>query len=179
MLVHNEIICFDNTMRECWELRSDITRGKCCRASKLNSENAIRPSRSDDINDHIRASIEPTPKARDSSLDFKPPWSTFLSISSSIKSCGSLCFRVPVAYPAHRLKLDPANPQLTAEQKEILNHNIQLLRDAIVLFTSTGAARGVSGHTGQYICSIGLSMGQISILIPAEIYLGLPFPFTF
>ncbi|KAN0104029.1 thiamine diphosphate-binding fold [Russula decolorans] len=47
-----------------------------------------------------------------------------------------------------KLKLDPANPQLTAEQKQILKHNIQLFRDAIVLFTSTGAARGVSGHTG-------------------------------
>jgi len=74
------------------------------------------------------------------------------------------------AYLAHRLKLDPANPQLTAEQSQILKHNIQLLRDVIVLFTSTGAARGVSGHTGQYICFIGLSMGQISILILAEIY---------
>lgn len=29
--------------------------------------------------------------------------------------------------------------------------NIQLLRDAIVLFTATGAARGVSGHTGTSI----------------------------
>jgi hypothetical protein len=55
-----------------------------------------------------------------------------------------------------------------------LKHNIQLLRDAIVLFTSTGAARGVSGHTGQYICFIGLCMGQISILILAEIYPSLP-----
>ncbi|KAH9958659.1 thiamine diphosphate-binding protein [Russula compacta] len=27
--------------------------------------------------------------------------------------------------------------------------NIQLLRDAIILFTSNGAARGISGHTGQ------------------------------
>jgi hypothetical protein len=26
--------------------------------------------------------------------------------------------------------------------------NIQLLRDAIVFFTASGAARGVSGHTG-------------------------------
>ncbi|KAF8485749.1 thiamine diphosphate-binding protein [Russula ochroleuca] len=47
-----------------------------------------------------------------------------------------------------KLKLDPSNPQLTAEQRQTLKHNIQLLRDAIVLFTSTGAARGVSGHTG-------------------------------
>ncbi|KAJ8508744.1 hypothetical protein ONZ45_g9021 [Pleurotus djamor] len=42
----------------------------------------------------------------------------------------------------------PPSPTLTAEQKEDLKANIQLLRDAIVLFTSTGAARGVSGHTG-------------------------------
>ncbi|KAN0092643.1 thiamine diphosphate-binding fold [Tylopilus felleus] len=47
-----------------------------------------------------------------------------------------------------KLKLDVSKPQLTAEQKSILQDNIQLLRDAIVLFTATGAARGVSGHTG-------------------------------
>lgn len=47
-----------------------------------------------------------------------------------------------------KLKLDPSKPQLTAEEKATLKHNIQLLRDAIVLFTATGAARGVSGHTG-------------------------------
>ncbi|KAI9454750.1 thiamine diphosphate-binding protein [Lactarius psammicola] len=46
------------------------------------------------------------------------------------------------------LKLDPSNPQLTDEQRQTLKHNIQLLRDVIILFTSTGAARGVSGHTG-------------------------------
>ncbi|KAF8344751.1 thiamine diphosphate-binding protein [Amanita rubescens] len=47
-----------------------------------------------------------------------------------------------------KLSLDPAKPQLTAEEKSTLLSNIQLLRDAIVLFTATGAARGVSGHTG-------------------------------
>ncbi|OBZ72046.1 Transketolase-like protein 2 [Grifola frondosa] len=47
-----------------------------------------------------------------------------------------------------KLKLDPSQPRLTAEQKAILQSNIQLMRDAIVLFTATGAARGVSGHTG-------------------------------
>ncbi|KAJ3556138.1 hypothetical protein NM688_g2190 [Phlebia brevispora] len=46
------------------------------------------------------------------------------------------------------LKLDPSNPKLTDEQFDILKHNVQLMRDAIVLFTATGAARGVSGHTG-------------------------------
>ncbi|KAI0295909.1 thiamine diphosphate-binding protein [Multifurca ochricompacta] len=47
-----------------------------------------------------------------------------------------------------KLKLDPSNPKLTDEQRDLLKDNILLLRDAIVLFTSTGAARGVSGHTG-------------------------------
>lgn len=124
----------------------------------------IKPKAMTSTSDHIRESPSVPLKARDSSLDFKPPWSTFLSISSSIKSCSNFRFRVPLAYLAHRLKLDPANPQLTAEQRQILKHNIQLLRDAIVLFTSTGAARGVSGHTGQCICFIGLSMGRVSIL---------------
>ncbi|ETW82787.1 hypothetical protein HETIRDRAFT_157105 [Heterobasidion irregulare TC 32-1] len=47
-----------------------------------------------------------------------------------------------------KLKLDPSKPQLSDEQRKTLRANIQLLRDAIVLFTATGAARGVSGHTG-------------------------------
>ena len=47
-----------------------------------------------------------------------------------------------------RISLDSSNPKLTAEQKADLQHNIQLCRDAIVFFTSTGAARGVGGHTG-------------------------------
>ncbi|KAF9532653.1 transketolase [Crepidotus variabilis] len=47
-----------------------------------------------------------------------------------------------------KLKLDPSKGQLSSEEKSTLQHNIQLLRDAIVLFTATGAARGVSGHTG-------------------------------
>ncbi|KXN84860.1 Transketolase-like protein 2 [Leucoagaricus sp. SymC.cos] len=47
-----------------------------------------------------------------------------------------------------KLSLDPSNPKLTADQKGTLLDNIQLLRDVIVFFTATGAARGVSGHTG-------------------------------
>ena len=50
-----------------------------------------------------------------------------------------------------RIKLDPSKPTLTDEERSALLANIQLLRDAIVLFTATGAARGVSGHTGAYI----------------------------
>ncbi|KAJ7881063.1 thiamine diphosphate-binding protein [Mycena olivaceomarginata] len=47
-----------------------------------------------------------------------------------------------------KFKLDPTKPTLTDQQKSDLLSNIQLLRDAIVFFTATGAARGVSGHTG-------------------------------
>ncbi|EAU85159.2 transketolase [Coprinopsis cinerea okayama7 len=47
-----------------------------------------------------------------------------------------------------KIKLDPAQSELTEEQRSALKANTQLLRDAIVYFTATGAARGVSGHTG-------------------------------
>jgi len=49
---------------------------------------------------------------------------------------------------SHRVSLDPASPKLTDEQRKDLLFNIQLLRDAIVLFTASASARGVSGHTG-------------------------------
>jgi transketolase len=46
------------------------------------------------------------------------------------------------------ISLDPANSKLSEQQKNDLLSNISLLRDTIVYFTSSGAARGVSGHTG-------------------------------
>lgn len=46
------------------------------------------------------------------------------------------------------LSLDPKNPTLDAQQKTDLLNNINIFRDAIIAFTATGAARGVSGHTG-------------------------------
>lgn len=46
------------------------------------------------------------------------------------------------------ISLDPTNSKLSAEQKADLLSNISLLRDTIVYFTASGAARGVSGHTG-------------------------------
>jgi hypothetical protein len=48
-----------------------------------------------------------------------------------------------------RLSLDKSKPTLSAEEKAALQDNIQLLRDAIVYFTATGAAAGVGGHTGE------------------------------
>ena len=47
-----------------------------------------------------------------------------------------------------KLSFDPRNSQLSPQQKQDLQHNIDIFRDAIVAFTATGAARGVAGHTG-------------------------------
>lgn len=46
------------------------------------------------------------------------------------------------------IALNPANPKLTAEQREILRSNIQLCRDAIIFFTAIADAKGLGGHTG-------------------------------
>jgi transketolase len=46
------------------------------------------------------------------------------------------------------LELDPAQPKLPAEQRDILSANIQLCRDAIIFFTAVADARGLAGHTG-------------------------------
>jgi transketolase len=46
------------------------------------------------------------------------------------------------------LKLDPAKPVLSAEQKATLLHNIALCRDAIVFFTAVADTKGLGGHTG-------------------------------
>ncbi|CRG92678.1 hypothetical protein PISL3812_09742 [Talaromyces islandicus] len=47
-----------------------------------------------------------------------------------------------------KLKLDHSSSKLSAEQKQDLQSNINIFRDAIIAFTATGSARGVSGHTG-------------------------------
>ncbi|TVY80899.1 Transketolase [Lachnellula suecica] len=57
-------------------------------------------------------------------------------------------FGIDVLAKYKPIKLDPANPKLSEEQKSDLLSNISLLRDTIVYFTSSGAARGVGGHTG-------------------------------
>jgi len=55
----------------------------------------------------------------------------------------------PIDLSAYQtITLNPATPTFTAEQKQALQANIQLCRDAIIFFTATGAARGVGGHTG-------------------------------
>lgn len=46
------------------------------------------------------------------------------------------------------LTLDPFRPALTAEQKQVLEHNIRLCRDVIVFFTAVADAKGLGGHTG-------------------------------
>jgi hypothetical protein len=46
------------------------------------------------------------------------------------------------------IALDPSKGKLSDQEKADLLSNISLLRDTIVYFTASGAARGVSGHTG-------------------------------
>lgn len=46
------------------------------------------------------------------------------------------------------VRLDPTQTKLTAEQKEQLQANIQLCRDAIIFFTAIADAKGLGGHTG-------------------------------
>ncbi|KAI6155512.1 thiamine diphosphate-binding protein [Pisolithus tinctorius] len=74
-----------------------------------------------------------------------------------------------------KLVLDPTRPQLTADQKAALQHNIQLLRDAIVLFTATGAARGVSGHTGGAYDTVPEVCLLLSLFEGSEKYLPIIF----
>lgn len=53
--------------------------------------------------------------------------------------------------PLHQyqaIPLDPRNPKLTAAQKQTLQDNIQLCRDAIIFFTAIADAKGLGGHTG-------------------------------
>lgn len=57
-------------------------------------------------------------------------------------------FGIDVFAKYKHVALDPSNPKLSEEQKSDLLSNISLLRDTIVYFTSSGAARGVGGHTG-------------------------------
>ena len=47
-----------------------------------------------------------------------------------------------------RFPLDPSVAKLTDQQRQDLQHNIQLCRDAIVFFTAIGDAKGLGGHTG-------------------------------
>jgi len=55
----------------------------------------------------------------------------------------------PIDLSAYQsLALDPTHATLSDEQRQALQFNIQLCRDAIVFFTATGAAKGVGGHTG-------------------------------
>ena len=46
------------------------------------------------------------------------------------------------------LSLDPARPELTADELAQLETNIQIVRDTIVFFTAVAGVRGFGGHTG-------------------------------
>lgn len=55
----------------------------------------------------------------------------------------------PIALHEYKVvELDPNTNQLTDEQREQLQKNIKLCRDAIVFFTAIADAKGLGGHTG-------------------------------
>jgi len=56
-------------------------------------------------------------------------------------------FPIPLSqYSA--LPLDPKKTKLTADQRETLQKNIEICRDAIIFFTAIADAKGLGGHTG-------------------------------
>ncbi|CAD6578788.1 MAG: hypothetical protein CYPHOPRED_000673 [Cyphobasidiales sp. Tagirdzhanova-0007] len=58
-------------------------------------------------------------------------------------------FPVPIGeWNSKGLDLDISSGKLSDGQRKKLLRNIEVMRDSIILFTATGAARGVSGHTG-------------------------------
>jgi hypothetical protein len=71
-----------------------------------------------------------------------------LDKSSSSHLSGTEDFGIDVLGRYKHIALDPSSSKLSDEQKSDLLSNISLLRDTIVYFTASGAARGVSGHTG-------------------------------
>lgn len=61
----------------------------------------------------------------------------------------SVAAQFPISLDEYKaLPLDPAVSELTDEQLETLQANIQLCRDAIVFFTAIADAKGLGGHTG-------------------------------
>lgn len=90
------------------------------------------------------------PKPHPFRLSRRRSWLSQLT-SSSLKSSSrseDLCVWLCPNTLSIRVSLDPTNPRLTDGQRDDLLFNIQLLRDAIILFTASASARGVSGHTG-------------------------------
>ena len=67
--------------------------------------------------------------------------------------------------------LDPSRPELSADEAATLRANIELARDAIVLFTAVAGARGLGGHTGgaydivpELLIADGLMRGSDSLV---------------
>ncbi|KAJ7183274.1 thiamine diphosphate-binding protein [Mycena filopes] len=74
-----------------------------------------------------------------------------------------------------KFKLDPTKSKLSDQEKSDLLANIQLLRDAIVFFTASGAARGVSGHTGGAYDTVPEVCILLSLFEDAEKYVPIVF----
>lgn len=66
------------------------------------------------------------------------------------------------------LPLDPANATLSAEQKAILQANIDLCRDTIIFFTAVADAKGLGGHTGGPYDTVPEVMIAYSFMLHAQ-----------
>ncbi len=66
------------------------------------------------------------------------------------------------------LPLDPTQPTLTDEQRESLQFNIQLCRDAIIFFTAVADAKGLGGHTGGPYDTVPEVMIAYSFMLHAQ-----------
>ena len=66
------------------------------------------------------------------------------------------------------LPLDPNQPTLTDEQRETLQANIQLCRDAIIFFTAVADAKGLGGHTGGPYDTVPEVMIAYSFMLNAQ-----------
>ncbi|WP_237228174.1 transketolase C-terminal domain-containing protein [Rubinisphaera sp. JC750] len=66
------------------------------------------------------------------------------------------------------LPLDPNKPELTAEQRETLQANINFCRDVIVFFTAIADAKGLGGHTGGPFDTVPEVMIAYSFMLHAQ-----------
>ena len=70
-------------------------------------------------------------------------------MSTTATPAGTDAPAFPIDLGSYReIELDPTQRTLTDQQREDIQHNIHLFRDAIVLFTAFAGARGLSGHSG-------------------------------
>ena len=77
-------------------------------------------------------------------------------------------FPIDLLFRFQPLVLNPAESNLTDEQKSILESNIQLCRDVIIFFTAVADAKGLGGHTGGPYDTVPEVMIAYSFMLHAQ-----------